>query len=307
MSMTEATGSVAPNQLPCRLVAALLLAAAVTSMAACTTSRTTHTGHGMSDMPGMTGMASVPTAPAIADATPAGSGLSGSVGGYSFVPAHLTAAAGTPVTFTFRIKGPDGRAVTRYEPYESRLVVPYIIRSDLSGYQLLDPAMQQDGTWRAQLAALRPGSYRTFVTFAAPDSHQGTPLRYTLSQAFTISGHDPDIPLPAATTSTTADGFTVTWAGQPRIGVPSPLRISITSGGKPVQYVDRFLDGYVHLTAFRAGDLAFAHIFSTGKDVAGMLTANALFPESGTWRLFAQFQLNGRLHTAAFTVLLPAS
>jgi hypothetical protein len=36
------------------------------------------------------------------------------------------------------------------------------------------------------------------------------------------------------------------------------------------------------------------------------LTANVVFPGSGTWKLFAQLQVNGQLHTAAFTVM-PAS
>jgi hypothetical protein len=299
------TGGVA-HQLRRRRVATALLAAAAISAAACTPSATTAPDRGatdMADMPGMTDMASAPTAPAVADAAPGGTGLSGSVGGYSFVPDGVTALS----TFTFRINGPTGQAVTRYQPYESKLAVLYIIRSDLSGYQLLDPTMRQDGTWTAPLPALRPGSYRAFATFAAPDSSQGTPLRYTLSQTFTAPGSAADSPLPAATTSTTVDGFTVTWSGQPRAGASSPLGISIASSGKPVAYVDRFLDGYVHLTAFHAGDLAFAKIFSTGKDGTGTLTANALFPESGTWRLFAQFQVNGQVHTAALTVDVPAS
>lgn len=305
MKMTEATGS-APYPSRRRLAAVLLLSAAMlTTVAACSTTHRAHTGTGMSDMAGMS-MVSAPAAPAIADAAPAGTGLSSSIGEYSLAPAQVTAAPGMPATLTFRISGPGGWAVSRYQPYESRLVVPYLIRSDLSGYQLLDPAMQQDGTWRAQVAALRPGPHRLFVTFAAPDSGHGTPLRYTLSQVFTVPGHAPDTPLPATTASKTVDGFTVTWVGKPRSGTPSPIGISITRSGRPVRYIDRFLDGYVHLTAFRAGDLAFAHIFSTGKDRAGMLTANALFPESGTWRLFAQFQLNGQLHTAAFTLVVPA-
>jgi hypothetical protein len=62
----------------------------------------------------------------------------------------------------------------------------------------------------------------------------------------------------------------------------------------------------VHLTAFRAGDAAFARFFATGKDNTGLLTANAMFPQGGTWRLFAQFQVDGQTHTAAFTVVVPA-
>ena len=34
----------------------------------------------------------------------------------------------------------------------------------------------------------------------------------------------------------------------------------------------------------------------------GAVTAETLFPEAGTWQLFAQFELAGSVHTAALTV-----
>jgi hypothetical protein len=306
MRSSAATGGIATRRLRRRLGGVLLVAAALAPVTACAHSGMHHMGKGSSDMPGMPDMpdmSSVPTGPAVAEASPAGTGLSSSAGGYALQPVQVSATG----TCTLRINGPGGRAATRYQPYESRLVIPYIIRSDLSGYQLLDPAMRQDGTWQAQCPALRPGSYRAFVTFAAPDAREGTPLRYTLSRTFTVPGADSDAPLPSATTSSTVDGFRVTWSGMPRAGTSSALAISITENGKPVGHVDRFLDGYVHLVAFRAGDLAFAHILPTGRDGSGNLTATAMFPESGTWRLFAQFQTNGVLHTTAFTIVVPRS
>ncbi|GAB3892729.1 hypothetical protein GCM10029964_068040 [Kibdelosporangium lantanae] len=210
-------------------------------------------------------------------------------------------------TVTFRITGPGGRAVTRYQPYESKLLELYVIRTDLSGYRMLDPAMREDGTWIARLEpALRPGTYRAFTTFAAPDASQGPPSHYTLSQPFTVPGDAVDEPPPAGGTTTTVDGYAVTLTGQPKLGERSPLGIGVTRDGKPVGHVDRFLDGYAHLTAFHAGDLAFGRFLSTGKDNAGRLTADAVFPESGTWRLFAQFEVDGQAHVAAFTVVVPA-
>lgn len=310
MSRSSRTGGVA-HLARHRRLAAVLAAAAILSAAACTSSHDDHAA-GMSGMTGMSGMSgedmsgmsmgSAPTAPAVADAAPNGTGLASSQGGYTFVPGDVAAGR-----YTFTITGPDGHPVTRYQPFESMLVVLCVIRSDLSGYQLLDPAMQQDGTWSAQLPQLRAGGYRAFASFAAPDSSQGTPLRYTLSQPFTVPGQEPDQPLPDPATSATADGYTVTWSGQPKAGSPTPLTVAITNGGKPVQHVDRFLDGYVHLTAFHAGDLATAHVLSTGRDTSGTFTATAVFPESGTWRLFAQFVTSGQRHTATYTLTVPPS
>lgn len=298
--MTDGVAAHQPRRRPAvSLLAVLALSAACTAAPAATDNG--HADHGHGDMD-MADMASAPTAPAVAEAEPGGNGLSAGAGGYSFAPLDVTA----PDKFTFRITGPDGRAVTRYQPYQSKLLVLYVIRADLSAFRVLDPAMREDGTWIASLSpTLPPGSYRAFATFAAPDSSQGTPLRRTLSQAFTVPGSAPADPLPAASTTSTVDGFTATWVGQPKAGVSSPLGVSVATGGKTVEYVDRLLDGYVHLTAFHAGDLAFAHFFATGKDSTGLLTANAVFPENGTWRLFARFQVNGQPHTAAFTVVVP--
>ena len=72
----------------------------------------------------------------------------------------------------------------------------------------------------------------------------------------------------------------------------------------------RLLDGYAHLTAFHRGDAAFARGLSTGRSGggpsgAGALTSQILFPESGSWRLFVQFETSGAEHTASFVVEVP--
>ena len=266
---------------------------------------------GGDDMSGMAGMSDVPmpTSPAVADAADDGTGLAPTVSGYRLVAAD-TVPAGAPSTFEFHITGPDGRTVTRYQPYESKLTLFYLVRSDLTGYQYVESTMRQDGTWDVSLPALTPGAYRAYVTFAAPDAGEGTPLMYVLSRPFTVPGATAAVALPAPTTSTTADGYTVAIAGDLRAAQPVALAIRIESDGKPVQYFTRILDGYAHLTAFRVGDMAFARILSTGRSSAdngtGPLTAQALFPESGTWRLFVQFELGDKMHTAAFTVNVPS-
>jgi hypothetical protein len=254
------------------------------------------------DMPDMV----MPSTLGPADASGDGTGLSNDVAGYKLVSSIDTVPADAASTYSFHITGPSGDTVTRYQPYESKLTVFYLVRSDLTNYQHADSTMRQDGTWDVFLPALAPGSYRAYVTFAAPDASQGTPLVYVLSRPFTVPGSPANATLPAPTSSTTADGYTVSLSGQLRTAASVPLSISVRSGGKPVEDFQRFLDGYAHLTAFRAGDMAFARILSTGRvtgdGLAGALTAQALFPESGTWRLFVQFQIGTQIHTAAFTV-----
>jgi hypothetical protein len=174
--------------------------------------------------------------------------------------------------------------------------------------------MNQDGLWSAPLPELPAGPYRAFVTFAAPDAGHGTPLLYDLSRPFTVTG--PAAPPSAPSTETsgassagassTVDGYTVTLAGKPERGRRVPLTVTVVRDGHPVESFNRYLDGYAHLSAFHAGDLARARVESPGAiGQGGALAAQATFPESGTWRVFAQFDQGGTVHTAAFTLTVP--
>ena len=134
-------------------------------------------------------------------------------------------------------------------------------------------------------------------------------MHYELSHPLTVPGQSANAALPAPSQSATTDGYTLKLSGALKSGANIPMAISVTSGGKPVVYFDRYLDGYAHLTGFHVGDTAFAHTLATGRaggpNGSGALTEQVLFPESGTWRLFVQFETAGKLHTAAFTVAVP--
>lgn len=266
---------------------------------------------GMSGMSGMDMGASgddmpqvrEPSGPKIAAAAASDNGLHAAVGGYSYV-------VDSTAPFTFHVTGPSGKTVTRFQPYEGQLVVFYLVRSDLGDFRQLIPSMRADGSWTVPIPDLPGGSYRSYITFATPDSSAGTPLSYSLSQPLTIPGPATAAALPAAADTATADGYTLRLTGTAREGVESDLGVAVAEGGKPVQQFDRLLDGYAHLTAFHSGDAAFARALSTGRSAggtsgAGALTATIRFPESGAWRLFVQFQTSGVEHTAAFTVEVP--
>jgi hypothetical protein len=85
------------------------------------------------------------------------------------------------------------------------------------------------------------------------------------------------------------------------------LTLHLTQNGQPVTNLQPYLETYAHLSAFHAGNLAFAHLHPQGgvamtNNGGPDLTFQADFFESGTWRVYVQFQTGGTLHTAAFTV-----
>lgn len=287
--------------MPARRWAVLLFAGAAVLTAGCTGPGQSgmDSTPGMADMPGMPGMTTV-AAPA--EAVPDGTGLAAAVDGYRLVLDSTTVPPSPGSALGFRVTGPDGRAVTRYQPDEGALVQFDLIRADLTNYQHVDPVMRQDGSWVATLPALAPGAYRAYATFAAPNAAAGTPRRYRLSQPFTVTGRAADQALPAAVATVEVGGYAVTLSGRAVAGQPSVLRVRISAGGKPVAYLQRYLDGYAHLTAFRVGDLAAARCGPAERPTAqAELTSQAWFPEAGTWRVIVGFRTTGPVLTATFT------
>ncbi|WP_279582512.1 hypothetical protein [Fodinicola feengrottensis] len=224
-----------------------------------------------------------------------GDGLAASADGFRL------AIGKTAGPLTFQILGTNGKPVTSFEVDQTKRMHFYLVRSDLTGFQHVHPEMAADGTWTANLATAAPGSYRAYASFLSA----GKAL--VLSQPVSVPGKASAMVLPPPTTTTTVDGYTLT-VDSPSLlaGMSHPLTVSVAREGKPVTDLQPYLDTYAHLTAFHAGDQAFAHLHPEGSvqgDHGGpKLTFVAMLPKSGDWRLFVQFQTGGRLRTAAITL-----
>ncbi|MGH3867991.1 MAG: hypothetical protein ACRDQ4_18075 [Pseudonocardiaceae bacterium] len=266
-------------------------------------------GLGMTACAGATGSPSgATTAPhhsGMAD-MPTGDGLAADASGFRFAPVTSRLPAGQSVSFPFRILGADGKPVTTFEPDQTKLMHFYLIRSDLTGFQHVHPSISADGTLTAPLAPAQPGTYRAYTSFVTTDA-AGNTVSLVLSQPLTVPGAASVTPLPAASTTTQVDGYTLTLSGdQIMAGVEHPLAITVSKNGQPVTDLQPYLDTYAHLTAFHDNDLAFAHLHPHGAvngDHGGpALSFAAMLPQAGNWRLFVQFQTAGVLHTAAMTL-----
>ena len=76
----------------------------------------------------------------------------------------------------------------------------------------------------------------------------------------------------------------------------------VTRNGRAVTGLQPYLGAYGHLVALHAGDLAYSHVHPVGESLsAGTITFDAELHKAGPYRLFMQFQTNGRVHTVAFT------
>jgi hypothetical protein len=222
--------------------------------------------------------------------------------GYTLEP--LTAPAGQ---FAFRITGPDGRPVTRYDVAHDKRMHLIVARRDLSGFRHVHPELAADGTWRVASPLAGPGVWRAFADFTPTG---GEPL--TLGVDVTVPGALEARPLPAPAASATVDGYTVTLAGAPQPGRTAELTLTVSRNGVPVTDLQPYLGAYGHLVALRQGDLAYLHVHPEGAPGDGRTPAGpgvtffAEVPSAGTYRLFLDFRHGDAVHTAEFTVLAGA-
>ena len=205
---------------------------------------------------------------------------------------------------TYRIVDERGETVRDFDVEHERRMHLIVARRDLTGFQHLHPEQQQDGSWRVALRLDDAGSYRLFADF----SHEQEPT--TLATDLRVDGPADLRPLPAPSETALSDGgYDVRLdAGRARPGREAELRFTITKDGHTV-HTEPYLGAGGHLVALREGDLAFLHVHPTehghGEQQADehddSVGFAATFPTAGRYRLFLQFQHEGRVQTVAFT------
>lgn len=234
----------------------------------------------------------------------AGDGRKAAAGGLTLDPRPTSLTAGKAGTYRFRITKGDA-AVRKFERDQTKLMHFYLVRSDLTGFQHVHPDMAGDGTWTAKLAATPPGSYRVYTQFVTAAAG-GEATTYTLGSPVDVAGSAGTKALPKPASTVEVDGYTVTVDGKPMAGMAHDLKLSIAKDGKPVRDLEPYLDTYAHVTAFHAGDGRLAHMHPknevTGDGGGPELTVQADLPAKGEWRMFIQFQTDGKLHTAVLTL-----
>ena len=234
-----------------------------------------------------------------------GHDTAGEVRGLSISDAGMTlglrqreVVRGRRTRLEFRVLDDSGVPVRDFEVEHEKRMHLIVVRRDYAGFQHLHPTMRADGTWTAELTVKQPGSYRAYADF----KRDGT--NHTLAADFGVDGKVDWQALPGATPAArTASGYEVRLAAaSERAEQDAELAFTVTRDGEPVT-VEPYLGARGHLVALRQGDGAYLHVHPVDGETSGSEPVRFAteFPTAGRYRLFLQFQVDGRVHTAAFT------
>ena len=196
----------------------------------------------------------------------------------------------------FRIVDEHGQTVRDFDEEHTKRMHLILARRDLTGFQHLHPEQRADGAWTTSVRLADAGSYRLFADFSHEDEAR------TLATDLRVDGPADLRPLPAPEATAVSDGgYDVRLdAGEAHPGEEADLRFTITKDGEPVR-TEPYLGAGGHLVALRDGDLAFLHVHPTEEAGGSEIGFAATFPTEGRYRLFLQFQHNGRVQNVAFT------
>lgn len=229
-------------------------------------------------------------------------GLSLSSSGLTLTPVTTTFPAGRAQKLEFTVHGPGGAPVTTYAVVHDKPLHLIVIRRDLTGFQHLHPVMAPDGTWSIDLTLAEPGSYRMIADFTALVG--GAQIATTLGSDLTVAGNYTPVTLPDPARATTTEGFQVGYEGTPGTAATQPLLMTVKdAAGKPVT-VEPYLGAYGHLVVLRENDLAYVHVHPETRLIDGKIKFWLSAPSPGTYRMFLDFQVAGKVSTAAWTVVV---
>jgi hypothetical protein len=200
--------------------------------------------------------------------------------------------------YAFRIeRGAD--TVTDFQVEHTKRMHLIVVRSDLTGFQHLHPRMADDGTWRGPIRLRKGGEYRMFADF----KHAGK--RRTLPADVEVEGRFRPVKLPPPSPYARTDtGLDVgLYIHGPGARAPVHMQIEVAEQGRPVTAeLQPYLGAMGHLVAIREDDLKYVHTHPDGTTPG----FHVRYPSAGNYRVFVQFRHRDRVHTAAFTVAVPA-
>ena len=201
------------------------------------------------------------------------------------------------VELRFEIHDKDGDVMTEFERVHEKLMHLIVVRDDLTQFQHLHPELDKEtGEFSVDLNFEWAGSYQLFADFT-PESSTQTVLSLPLTVS-DGSASETIALVPNGPESFELDGFTVTPHFPESIESGSLFTYSfdVLQDEKPVS-LETYLGAKGHSVILHEIDLSYDHTHPSDDT----LSFEAILEESGLYKSFTQFQVNGRVYTIEYT------
>ena len=207
-------------------------------------------------------------------------------------------SAGDTATLTLRVLNPRTVAsVKQFEIVHEKLIHLFVISENLEFFAHIHPTFQPDGTFQQQVRLPYGGMYRLLADFYP----SGSVPQLAVGTIF-ATGQNPSAHLAPALAPCQSENLTAALhlePEQPIAGLETRLFFTLN----PSTGLQPYLGAWAHMLAASADliDLLHIHPFlADGKSPT--MQFNVIFPRTGLYRIWTQFQRENTVNTTVFTV-----
>ncbi len=233
---------------------------------------------------------------------------------------------GQKTTIAYKIKNDKGVVLKNFDMVHEKIMHFITVRKDLQDFQHLHPTFNEaTGEFSVDVTFPENGPYRLFPDFTPGDDNPQK-LPVTVYQDINVGNMNSYVAKqarPDAQQTKSYGLYTITsgLSGDAKAQKELTYSVNVSKNGKPVTNLENYLGALGHTVILKEGTLDFIHTHamttadstsSKGHNMMAMqqgepstgpkINFSTTFPDPGVYKLFTQFQHEGNVQTADYTV-----
>lgn len=212
----------------------------------------------------------------------------------------------TPVPLVIDVQDKSGKAITKFDTFQEKLMHLIAVSDDLQFFSHLHPTYKENGRFEVEANFPKAGNYTLFSDYKPSGQKEQVSVLKTEVPGNSPSSSKSDLnrtKIFADTKATLTFSLPTLQAGKE---VTLMFNLQETSNNQPLKDLQPYLGERGHLVIIKqssnltAADYIHAHAL---KDTtSGQVHFMTSFPQPGTYKLWGQFNRNGKIVTADFWV-----
>jgi hypothetical protein len=200
-------------------------------------------------------------------------------------------------TLRLRVFDPTDRALERrFQIVHEKLMHVFIVSENLEYFAHLHPTLQSDGVFELPLCLPQAGMYRLLADFYP----SGSVPQLAVATIF-VTGEKSAAHLVPELAPSKAANLTATLRLDPdQLLAGFETRLNFTLD--PPDGIERYLGAWAHMLVASADLIDLIHLHPFLTDERRHMQFNVIFPRSGLYRVWTQFQRLGIVNTTRFTL-----
>lgn len=219
-----------------------------------------------------------------------------------------------PVKIGYKIKNDKGEVVKDFAIAHEKIMHFIVVRKDLAAFQHLHPDFDQKiGEFKVEVTFASVGHYRFFADFT-PGNDNPQRLPVTVGSDIDVgdvSAFQNQPLIPDIDQEKTMADYQIIYevSGELKAQVPETYKLVVTKNHQPVD-LEKYLGALGHSVVIKEGSLDYIHthageagvMMDHGMGEGNEMSFSVTFPETGVFKIFTQFQYEGKGITTDYVV-----